>query len=61
MIEIVRNGSPIAVLGPPRERLLPALEFRALLEGAPDVDSSFADDVREARAALEPPRDPWAS
>ena len=60
-IEIVRNGAPVAVLAPPRVRLLPASRLRALLASLPPVDEAFADDLRQIRHAAGPPEDPWAS
>ena len=59
--EIVRNGAPIATLGPPRVRLMPASRFRSLLESLPPVDDQFAEDLREIRRSVGPPEDPWAS
>jgi prevent-host-death family protein len=60
-IEIVRNGAPVAVLAPPRARLLPASRLRALLAALPNVDEAFADDLRRIRREVGPPEDPWAS
>jgi prevent-host-death family protein len=60
-IEIVRNGAPVAVLSPPRVRLLPASRLRSLLASLPPVDDAFADDLRQIRGEVGPPEDPWAS
>ena len=60
-IEIIRNGAPVAVLAPPRARLLPAGRLRALLAALPSVDDAFADDLRRIREEVGPPEDPWAS
>jgi prevent-host-death family protein len=60
-IEIVRNGAPVALLTPPRVRLLPARRLRALLATLPSVDDEFADDLRRIRSEVGPPEDPWAS
>jgi prevent-host-death family protein len=60
-IEIVRNGAPVAVLSPPRARLLPASRLRELLASLPPVDDAFADDVQTIRREVGPPDDPWAS
>jgi prevent-host-death family protein len=60
-IEIVRNGAPIAVLSPPRARLLPASRLRPLLASLPPVDDAFADDLQKIRREVGPPEDPWAS
>lgn len=59
-VEIVRNGAPVAVLSPPRLRLLPASRLGALLTSLPPVDDAFADDLREIRSEAGPPEDPWA-
>ena len=60
-IEIVRNGAPVAVLSPPRARLLPASRLRALLASLPPVDEAFAEDLRQIRREVGSPEDPWAS
>jgi prevent-host-death family protein len=60
-VEIVRNGAPVAVLSPPRARLLPASRLRTLLASLPPADDAFADDLREIRSEVGPPEDPWAS
>jgi antitoxin (DNA-binding transcriptional repressor) of toxin-antitoxin stability system len=60
-IEILRNGAPIAVLSPPRTRLLPASRLRDLLASLPPVDAAFADDLQKIRGEVGPPEDPWAS
>ena len=60
-VEIVRNGTPIATLMPPRVRLMPASRLRSLLESLPPVDDRFAEDLREIRRSVGPPEDPWAS
>ncbi len=60
--EIVRNGVPVAVIAPPRVRLMPAHRFRELLASAPPVDDRFAEDVREIRRSVGPPEAPaWPS
>jgi prevent-host-death family protein len=60
-IEIVRNGAPVAVISPPRSRLLPADRFRALMASAPPVDDELADEMRALRASVGPPESPWPS
>jgi antitoxin (DNA-binding transcriptional repressor) of toxin-antitoxin stability system len=60
-IEVTRSGAPVAVIGPPKARLMSAERFRALLATAPAPDEDFADEVRAARAAVGPPRDPRPS
>ena len=60
-IEIVRNGSIVALLGPPKRRLLSAESFRELLASAPPIDEEFAADLRRIRADAGPPESPWPS
>jgi prevent-host-death family protein len=60
-VEVTRSGAPVALIVPPKLKLMPAERFRALMAGAPPPDADFAQDVRAARAALEPPADPWPS
>ena len=38
-----------------------AERFRELLEGLPEVDGDFAEDMRRLRAGVGPPEDPWQS
>lgn len=61
-IEVTRAGAPVAVIAPPRARLLSAERFRELLASAPPVDETFADDVRALRRSVgEPEAAPWPS
>jgi antitoxin (DNA-binding transcriptional repressor) of toxin-antitoxin stability system len=60
-VEVTRSGAPVATIGPPKARLMSAERFRSVLASAPPPDDDFADDVRAARAAIGPPRDPWPS
>lgn len=60
-IEITRSGAPVAVISPPKSKLISAARFRELIAGAPRPDAGFADDVRAARESLPAPRDPWPS
>jgi prevent-host-death family protein len=60
-IEVTRSGAAVAVIAPPRARLLSAERFRTLIAAAPPVDADFADDVRALREELPAPDDPWAS
>jgi prevent-host-death family protein len=60
-IEVTRGGASVAVIAPPKIRLLGAARFRELLEAAPPVDSDFADDIRAIRAQVGPPESPWPS
>ena len=60
-IEVTRNGAAVAVIGPPKARLVSAERFRELLESAPSVDAAFAADVRALRDSVGPPGDAWPS
>ncbi len=60
-IEVTRAGTPVAVISPPKVRLLSADRFRALLAAAPPVDDGFADEMRELRKAIPPPESRWPS
>jgi antitoxin (DNA-binding transcriptional repressor) of toxin-antitoxin stability system len=60
-IEIVRNGSPIAVLSAPRARTLPASRLGTLLQSLPPVDEDFAEDLRRIRRESGYAEDPWQS
>ena len=60
-IEVVRSGAPVAIIAPPKARLLSAARFRDLLAAAPGTDEEFAADVRAARKSLPPLGDPWPS
>lgn len=58
-VEVTRSGAPVAVIGPPKARLLSAERFRALLASAPRADEDFARDVRTLRESVGPPRESW--
>lgn len=60
-IEVIRSGARVAVISPPKERLVSAARFRELIASAPVPDESFIDEVRAARASAGPPEDAWAS
>ena len=60
-IELTRNGAPVAVIGPPRARLVSATRFRELLASAPSTDGEFAEDMRRIRDSAGLPGDPWPS
>ena len=58
--EVVRNDAPVALIGPPRARLLSAVRFRELLATAPRPDDEFGEDLRAIRGeAGLPPADAW--
>jgi antitoxin (DNA-binding transcriptional repressor) of toxin-antitoxin stability system len=56
-IEVTRAGAPVAVIGPPKARVLSAERFRQLVGSAPPVDDDFAEDVRTIRRSVGPPED----
>jgi prevent-host-death family protein len=60
-IEVTRSGTAVAVIAPPRTRVLSAERFRSLIAAAPSPDPDFATDVRALRDALPMPDDPWPS
>jgi prevent-host-death family protein len=60
-IEITRSGATVAVIGPPKTRLVTAERFRELLRSAPPVDDEFAGELQEIRRAAELPDEQWQS
>lgn len=60
-VEITRNGAVVAVIGPPKTRLLSRERFRELLGTAPPVDVDFALELREIRAGVGAPEEHWPS
>ncbi|HKG01911.1 MAG TPA: hypothetical protein VKB03_01910 [Conexibacter sp.] len=61
-IEIVRNGSAIAELRPPRARsTITAEQWRELMADTPPLDDDFARDVEAGRTAFGPPSSAWPS
>jgi prevent-host-death family protein len=60
-IEVTRSGAAVAVISPPKPRLLSAERFRELIATAPPHDERFLEDVRAARGSMEPPEDAWPS
>lgn len=61
IVEVTRSGAPVAVIGPPRVRLISAQRFRALLANAPVPDDAFAHELRAARESIGAPSEPWPS
>jgi prevent-host-death family protein len=60
-IEVTRSGAAVAVISPPKSRLISADRFRELIDTAPAVDPEFARDVRVARESVDLPEDAWRS
>lgn len=60
-IEITRNGATVAVIGPPKVKLLSAARFRELITAAPPLDDEFATELEDIRASVGPPESPWRS
>jgi prevent-host-death family protein len=60
-IEVTRSGAAVAVISPPKSRLISAERFRELIATAPPPDAGFARDVRAARESVGPPEDAWPS
>jgi prevent-host-death family protein len=60
-IEITRSGATVAVIGPPRARMLSAERFRELMRSAPGVDHDFVNDLREIRSEAGPMESSWPS
>ena len=60
-IEVTRSGAAVAVISPPKSRLISAGRFRELIAAAPAPDAEFADDIRAARTSVGPPEDAWQS
>jgi prevent-host-death family protein len=58
-IEITRSGAPVAVISPPRGKLLSATRFRELIAAAPLPDAGFAGDADAIRESVAAPEDPW--
>lgn len=60
-IEVTRSGAAVAVISPPKSRLISPDRFRELIATAPAPDAEFARDVRAARGSIAPPEDAWQS
>ena len=59
-VEVTRSGAPVAVISPPKARLISADRFRELMASAPHPDDDFADDLGAVRQSAGPPGEPWA-
>jgi prevent-host-death family protein len=60
-LEIVRNGATVALLTPPKRRLISPEAFRELMRSAPAADDKFADDLRAIRRQAGSPESSWPS
>jgi prevent-host-death family protein len=60
-IELTRSGAAVAVISPPKSRLISADRFRELIATSPALDAEFARDIRRARESIGPPADAWQS
>ena len=61
-IEVVRNGVPVAQLGPARRpQVVSAARWRELMDSAPAVDEDFERDVEASRETIGPPDSAWPS
>jgi prevent-host-death family protein len=60
-IEVIRSGAPVAVISPPKSRMISAKRFRELIATAPPPDEGFGDDVRAARELVDAPEEAWQS
>ena len=60
-IEITRSGAPVAVISPPKGKLISAARFRELIAAAPKPDAEFHGEVEAIRASVHAPEDPWPS
>jgi prevent-host-death family protein len=58
-IEITRSGAAVAVISPPKSRLISADRFRELIATAPTPDAGFARDIRAARDSVVAPENAW--
>jgi prevent-host-death family protein len=60
-IEVTRSGADVAVISPPKSRLISADRFRELIATAPLPDERMLEDMRALRESVEPPADAWPS
>lgn len=60
-IEVTRSGAEVAVISPPKSRLISPERFRELIATAPPPDEGLLDEVRAARESVGPPEDAWQS
>jgi antitoxin (DNA-binding transcriptional repressor) of toxin-antitoxin stability system len=60
-IEITRSGASVAVISPPKGKLMSAARFRELIATAPTPDAGFVEDVEAIRGSVAAPDNPWPS
>jgi prevent-host-death family protein len=60
-IEITRSGASVAVISPPKGKLISAARFRELIAAAPMLDAEFHGEVEAMRKSVAAPEDPWPS
>ena len=60
-IEVTRAGAPVAVILPPKVRLLSAERFRELIATAPPPDDEFAAELQALRQTVGAPDPSWPS
>ena len=60
-VEVTRSGAAVALISPPRTRLISAARLGEILAAAPSPDAGFAEDLRDLRASAGPPQDRWRS
>jgi prevent-host-death family protein len=60
-LEITRSGAAVAVISPPKGKLMSAARFRELIAAAPVPDAEFPDEVEAMRKSVAVPKDPWPS
>jgi prevent-host-death family protein len=62
-IAITRNGSTVAVIGPPTTLPMSPERFREVMASLPPTDDDFVRDLEDIRRGVGPPptRDPWES
>ncbi len=60
-VEVTRSGAPVAIIAPPKARLVSAARFRELIASAPPPDEELAAELRDLRGSVAPPDQPWPS
>jgi antitoxin (DNA-binding transcriptional repressor) of toxin-antitoxin stability system len=60
-IEITRSGASVAVISPPKGKLISAARFRELIAAAPAPDHGFVSDAQAIRESVAAPEDRWPS